>query len=88
MELAKEARRHFLYWLFFSKEIFKHLLFISIYSALNALSEYTYFTSKYTNHYFIHFLLVFKIVESLQCKKKVDLHLSDKTRNSCKIVSY
>ena len=38
-----------------------------MYSVLNALSEYTYFKK----HYFIFFLLVFKIAETLQCILKV-----------------
>ena len=66
MELAKEKRGHFLYCSFYLKDIFKHLCFISMYSVLNTLSEYTYFyISKNITSY--TFLLVFKIVESLQC---------------------
>ena len=45
---------------------FKHLCFISMYSVLNRLSEYTYFyKSKNITSY--TFLLVFKIDKSLQC---------------------
>ena len=43
MEFAKEKRGHFLYHLFCPIEIFKYLWFISVYSVLNTLSEYTYF---------------------------------------------
>ena len=60
----KKKRGHFLYHLFY---LFQHfyLYFISVYSVLNRFSEYTYFyTSKNITLY--TFLLVFKIVKSLQ----------------------
>ena len=48
------------------RNFFKNLCFISMYSVLNTLSEYTYFyISKNITSY--TFLLVFKILESLQC---------------------
>ena len=57
--------RHFLRRLFFPIEIVLTLCFISMYSVLNTLSEYAHFCiSKNTTSY--TFLLVFKIVESLQ----------------------
>ena len=58
---------------FVQKKFFWHLYFISMYSVLNTLSEYTYFyISKNITLYL--FLLVFKIVESLQCiLKRSDL---------------
>ena len=66
MELAKEKRGHFLYRLFYPKKIF--LTFV-LYSVFNTLSEYAYFyISKNITSYKI--LLVFKIVESLQCVLK------------------
>ena len=48
---------------FVHNTFFKHLHFISMYSALNTLSEYTY---QKTLLYKL-LLLVFKIVQSLQC---------------------
>ena len=54
---------------FIRMEDFYDLCFISMYSALNALLEYTYFylSKNITSCTFVHALLVFKIVESLQC---------------------
>ena len=58
----KKEEGVFLYRLFCPKEF---LCFILKYSVLNTLSEYTYFyVSKNITSY--NFLLVFKIVESLQ----------------------
>ena len=69
MELAKEKRRHFLYRWFWPKEFFFNMFFISLYSVLNTLSEYTYFyLSKNITSYI--FLLFRKIIESLQCIMK------------------
>ena len=60
----------FLYRLFCPKKVFLAFAFISIHSLLNTLSEYTYFyISKNITSY--TFLLVFKIVESLQCILKI-----------------
>ena len=51
---------------FVRREFFEHVCFISMYSILNSLSKYIYFyISKNIASYI--FLLVFKIVESLQC---------------------
>ena len=64
LELATE--KFFCTGYFVWRKFFKHLCFISMYSILNTLSEYTYFSiSKNITSY--TFLLVFKIVESLQC---------------------
>ena len=64
LELATE--KFFCTVYFVWRKFFKHLCFISMYSILNTLSEYTYFSiSKNITSY--TFLLVFKIVESLQC---------------------
>ena len=64
LELATE--KFFCTVYFVWRKFFKHLCFISMYSILNTLSEYTYFSiSKNITSY--SFLLVFKIVESLQC---------------------
>ena len=64
LELATE--KFFCTVYFVWRTFFKHLCFISMYSILNTLSEYTYFSiSKNITSY--TFLLVFKIVESLQC---------------------
>ena len=72
-ELAKEKRGHFLYRLFCATKLFlsekknevKHLRFISMYSELNTLSEYTYFLiSKTISPCTI--LLAFKMVEIIQ----------------------
>ena len=61
----------FLYRLFCPKKVFLAFAFISIHSLLNTLSEYTYFyISKNITSY--TFLLVFKIVESLQCILKLN----------------
>ena len=50
------------------------MCFISMYNALNTPSEYTYFyISKDITSY--TFLLVFKIVESLQCLYKIRFHV-------------
>ena len=70
MGLAKEKRGHFLYCLFCPKEIFYHMCFISMYSVLNTISEYTYFT--YQKHYLIHFSACFENVEILQCILNVE----------------
>ena len=51
---------------FVRRNFFLHLSFVSMYSVLNTLSEYTYlYISKNITSY--TFLLLFKIVESLQC---------------------
>ena len=70
MTLAKEKRRAFLYRLFCPKKIFITLVFISMYSVLNTLSECTYFyiSKIFTSH---TFFLAFKIVKSLQCILKL-----------------
>ena len=61
----KKKKRAFFVPFIFPKEIF-NICFISMYSVLNTLSEYTYFyISKNMTSY--TFLLVLKIVESLQC---------------------
>ena len=51
---------------FVRRNIFQHLRFISMYSALNKLPEYTYFYIL-KNLALYTFLLVFKIAESLEC---------------------
>ena len=69
----RKKRAFFVTVYFVQKKFFWHLYFISMYSVLNTLSEYTYFyISKNITLYL--FLLVFKIVESLQCiLKRSDL---------------
>ena len=62
----KKKRGHFCTVYFVRKNFFKHLCFISIYSVLNTLSKYTYFYISESNTSCTS-LLVFKIVESLQC---------------------
>ena len=66
LEFAKEQRGHFLYRLSCPKGIFLIFIFMSMFSVLNTLSEYIYFAYQKT---LIHtlLLLIFKIVESLQC---------------------
>ena len=55
----------FLYRLFYPKEFFYHLCFISMYNVLNTLAEYTYFfISKNITSY--TFSLFFKMVEYLR----------------------
>ena len=54
----------FLYCLFYPKEIFVSLRFISMYSVLNKLSD-TFTYQKTLLHTLL--LLVFKMIESLQC---------------------
>ena len=55
----------FLYRLFYPKEFFYHLRFISMYNVLNTLAEYTYFfISKNITSY--TFSLFFKMVEYLR----------------------
>ena len=74
LEFTKEKRGHFLYRLFFPKEIFFNICVLSQYMVYWIhFSKYTYFyilknITSYT------FLFVFKIVESLQCilKWKLD----------------
>ena len=63
---CKRKKSEFLYRLFCPKETFLTACFISMYSVLTTLSEYTYFYILKKN-YFIYFLLASKIVESLQC---------------------
>ena len=66
----KEKRAHFSYCLFCAREILT-FVFSSMYSLLTTLSKYTYFSiSENTTSY--TFLLVSKIVESLQCILKRD----------------
>ena len=62
----KKKRGHFCTVYFVRKNFFKHLCFISIYSVLNTLSKYTYFYISENNTSYTS-LLVFKIIESLQC---------------------
>ena len=55
----KKKNRAFLYPLFFRRNFFQHLRFISMYSVLNTLSECTYFyISKNINLYTFCFLLI------------------------------
>ena len=68
---CKRKKSKFLYRLFCPKETFLTTCFISIYSVLTTLLEYTYFYIL-KKHYFIYFLLAFKIVESLQCILKLN----------------
>ena len=57
----------------------KHMCFISMYSVLNTLSEYTYFyISKNITSY--TYLLVSKIIESIQCILKADLHFKNQVK--------
>ena len=64
--LPKKKEGIFCTVFFFRRKFFQQLCFISMYSVLNTLSEYTYFyISKNITSY--TFLLIFKIVESLQC---------------------
>ena len=64
--LQKKEEDIFCTFYFVGTNFFQHLYFISMYSVLNTLSEYTYFyiSKKIT---LCTFLLIFKIVESLQC---------------------
>ena len=55
-----------MYRLFCPKEFFLTFVFY-LNGVLNTLSGYTYFYISKKKIYFIHFLLIFKIVESLQC---------------------
>ena len=59
---------------FVRSKFFKHLCFISMYGMLNTLSEYIcfYMLKNITSQIF---LLVFKIVESLQCILKKELRI-------------
>ena len=62
----KKKERIFCIVYFVRRNFFLHLSFVSMYSVLNTLSEYTYlYISKNITSY--TFLLLFKIVESLQC---------------------
>ena len=65
MALLKEKKMAF-FVPFILFTVYCLLCFISMYSVLNTLSEYTYFyiSTKFTSY---TFLLVLKIVESLQC---------------------
>ena len=64
-----KKRGHYLYCLFSLKKIVLTFVFISMYSVLNTLSEYTYFCiSKSITS--CTFLLAFKIVGILQCTLK------------------
>ena len=65
---SQKKRGHVLYHLFCPKEIFLTFCILSQCSVVNTLPEYKYFhisesITSYT------FLLVFKSVQSLQCKK-------------------
>ena len=55
LELTKEKRELFSYFLFFPKEIFSKFIIYLVYSVLNALSEYTYFykSKKITSYNFV-----------------------------------
>ena len=72
MELAIENKIIFCTVNFIRREFFKDLCFISMYSVLNTLSEYTCF---YILKTLLHtlLLLVFKIVESLQLLQTYEL---------------
>ena len=72
LELAKEQRRHFCTIYFARRYFFKYLYFTSMYSVLNTFSEYTCLSINITSY---TFLLVFKVVESLQCTLKVRTYL-------------
>ena len=81
LELAKEKRGHFciVYFLL-------NIWVLSLYSVLNTLTEYTYFyISKNIISY--TFLLVFKIVESLQCILKSNLYFSPGCSISCCVLT-
>ena len=73
---CKRKKRAFFVSFMLSEGIFlSYLCFISMYSVLNTLSEYAYFYISKNISY--NFLLVFKIVESLQCilkHRKLDKH--------------
>ena len=65
---ARERKKRALFvpFILCRRNFFKNLFFISMYSVLNMLSEYSYFyISENITSY--KFLLVFKIVESFQC---------------------
>ena len=67
----KKKRAFFVPFILSEGIFFQRLCFISMYNVLNTLSEYIYFyISKNITSY--TFLLVFKIVESLQCILKVN----------------
>ena len=64
--LRKKKEGTFCAVYFVRRKLFQNLCFISMYSVLNTLSEYTYFyISKNITSY--TFLLVLKVIESLQC---------------------
>ena len=66
LELAKEKKGTFCIVYFVQRTFFQHFCFISVYIVLHTFSKYTYFCiSKNITSY--TFLLVFKIIESLQC---------------------
>ena len=58
---------------------FFNICFISMYSVLNAISEYTYFYIP-KKHYFLHFFHVFEIIETLQCVSLIELEWIFQTR--------
>ena len=68
----KEKRGNFIVPFILSKGYsFKHLCFISMYSVWNTLSEYSYFCTSKNILLYALLLVIFKIVESLQCILKV-----------------
>ena len=68
MEILKEKAAYFLYRFLSGGNVF-NICFISIYSALNTLLEYTYF---YIFKKIL--LLVFKIAKTLQCSDNAIFH--------------
>ena len=68
---AHASKKRGFFVLFVRRKYFSHLCFMSMYSVLNTLAEYTiFYISK--NNTSCTFLLVFKIWESLQCILNTD----------------
>ena len=68
MSWSSRKKKEDTFWTsyFVWRKFLEHLCFISIYSSLNTLSEYKYFTYQKSLLYPL-LLLVFKIVKRLQC---------------------
>ena len=61
---------------FVQRWFFLYLCFISMYNVLGTLSIKIYILLDIKKHYFMHFLLVFKIVESPQCILNTQMQLT------------
>ena len=74
--LRNKKERTFCNVYFVRRRFFEDLRFISMYSVMNTLSEYTYFCKSESITCTL-LLIVFKIVESLQIRRKPEKNICD-----------